>query len=52
MQPHLVRWERTYGGQGLTILYVADAGSETAYLLSFLSPGTAADPCPRAPVHP
>jgi hypothetical protein len=24
MQPHLVRWERTYGGQGLTILYVAD----------------------------
>src|SRR5262245_48293843 len=24
MQPHLVRWERAYGGQGLTILYVAD----------------------------
>jgi hypothetical protein len=24
MQPHLVRWDRAYGNQGLTILYVAD----------------------------
>lgn len=24
MQPHLVRWDRAYRDQGLTILYVAD----------------------------